>query len=70
MSISKRSMGVEGFKSDPRPELTLAQLMKWFPDYSITEDKSHFIINGCKLKKIRIDESPNRRYYIEQRIPK
>jgi hypothetical protein len=68
MSISKRSMGVEGFKSDPRPELTLAQLMKWFSDYSITEDKSHFIINGCKLKKIRIDEACDRKRYIEQNI--
>jgi hypothetical protein len=61
-------MGVEGFKSDPRPELTLAQLMKWFSDYSITEDKSHFIINGCKLKKIRIDEACDRKRYIEQNI--
>jgi hypothetical protein len=66
MSISKRSLGVEGFKSDSRPELTLAQVEKWFPNFIIKEDKSFFIINEIKIKKIRIDEACDRKHYIER----
>ncbi len=50
MSISKRALGVEGFKTLPsRPEPTLEQMLKWVPPFvgsrklmSVTQDKRKF----------------------------
>ena len=76
MSISKRSLAVEGYKSTPRPEPTLNQIKAWFthPDLlEIIEDKRKFKFifqNNFKITftMTEIDEQPDRQKYINETI--
>ena len=81
MSISKRALGVEGFKTSPsRPEPTLEQMLKWVPPFvgsrklmSVVQDKRKFRVTyedawAIIFTIIEIDEVANQEKFVYNSI--